>query len=124
LRISSRNLKFHIETTKSALKVAREFLELNKSGKVSDNIVYSLVLRARESYIVDCLNEGKIATTKGFLQLLDKIGAGKEAYLSYLRAKSDKKAVSSVSLDDALKIHTYLENKIKEQERWIKERSS
>ena len=56
--LTRENLKFHIETTKSALKVIKSALELEQD-KISDNIVYSLILRLREVYIVDYLIKNK-----------------------------------------------------------------
>ena len=49
-KLTKKNLKFHLETTKSALKVVKEAIELAKidNENISDNVMYSLVLRLRE----------------------------------------------------------------------------
>ena len=78
--LTKNNLKWHFETTRSALKVQKESIGLAEleDKTISDNIVYSLILRLREAYIVDCLSKAKQYTTKSFLALLDKIQISRE----------------------------------------------
>jgi len=49
VRITKKNLEWYFETTKSALEVLREGIDLcrDEDAMVSDNVAYSLVLRLR-----------------------------------------------------------------------------
>ena len=56
--VTKKNLSFHFETTKSAMSVVWADIELKREqGKkyVEDASAYSLILRLRELYIVECL---------------------------------------------------------------------
>lgn len=124
--LTKRNLEFHFETTKSAMAVCKEMIELVKQikNKVSDNIIYSLVLRLREAYIVDCLIKNKIAYAKGLFNLINKIGRDLEAYYAYMRSKRDEKSRESVDVRTVERIYFYILDKIKEQEKWAGRRKN
>ncbi len=118
---TKRNLRWHFDTTESALKMDKIALEL-QDNFVSDNIIYSLTLRLREAYIVDCLMKNKKPTTKEFISLIKKISGFDESYKSYLRAKNDERTKKIVSLDEAKKMHSYITDKLSEQEKWIRKK--
>lgn len=117
--LTKRNLRWHFDTTESALKMDKIALEL-QDNFVSDNIIYSLILRLREAYIMDCLMKNKKSTTKEFISLIKKISGSDEIYLAYLRAKNDEKAKKTIPIKEAEKIYSYLIDKLKEQEKWTR----
>lgn len=122
--ITSSNLSLHIETTISALNVIKESIGLAKeeNERISDNIIYSLILRLREAYIVDCLLKGKIANNTDLIKLIKKLTGSKIAYDSYQRSKSNARNQRKVNFDEAEKIYNYVISLIEEQKRWIKRR--
>ncbi len=74
------------------LKEIREMLDFNKlvienEEKVSGGTVYSIVLRARELYLIDCLLKGRNPTKKQFLEFL----GNEDLYKIYENVKNDKK---------------------------------
>lgn len=74
--LTKRNLKWHIDTTKSAIKVIKKDLEISKELNekyISDDIVYSLVLRLRALYTIDCIRANKLCSKKGFLNIIKEI---------------------------------------------------
>jgi len=117
-KLTKKNLRFHIETTKSALKVIKEAVDLAKieNENISDNIIYSLILRLREVYIVDCLLKNKISTTKGVLSLIENLTGSRSSYDAYIRSKKGKKTKKLVSIKEANEIYRYIDKRIKEQE--------
>jgi predicted nucleotidyltransferase len=120
-KLTRENIKFHIETTKSALNAIKEVMKITEiDEKISDNIAYSLILRLREVYIFDCLIKNKKWSKKEFLMLLKKISGSEEAYLGYLRAKDKKKIQENLNLEEAEKIYSYISEKIKKQENLFK----
>ena len=117
------NLKFHIETTKSAMGVVKAYIDLCKEeGEkfVSDASAYSLILRLRGIYIVKCLIDRREYTNRDFLAFVKKIAGSKDAYDGYLRVKDETKGGKKLLVEEAQKLHDYILKKIKEQERWVK----
>ncbi|MBS3090175.1 nucleotidyltransferase domain-containing protein [Candidatus Pacearchaeota archaeon] len=126
--LNKKNLKWHIKTTKSAMKIVEKFIELEedkKTGrhKISDNIAYSLILRLREVHIVDCMAKNKIPATKELLKLIVRLSGDKEAYYAYKRSKEKSSGLKRISTEQARKIYSYVNKKIKEQEEWLKAKS-
>jgi len=122
VKLTKKNLNFHIETTKSAMKVIEKSVDLDKDMgiKAGDGSAYSLILRLRGIYIVDCLKNEKQRSKKEFLRLIKKVSGSLNAYKGYLRVKSDKKTKDELPLEEAEKLHNYIMKKINEQGEWIK----
>jgi predicted nucleotidyltransferase len=120
--LSQKNLKWHIDTTKSAMKVVEKSIELSKemAVKEGDGSAYSLILRLREIYIADCIKKGRIWNKNEFLKIIKEIAGSLNAYEGYLRVKTNKKMEDKLPLEEAKKLHDYILKKIKEQEEWIK----
>lgn len=121
-RLTKENLNFHIETTKSAMGVIDASIKLSREMGIeeSDASAYSLILRLRGIYIVDCLKKGRLWNKKEFLGMIKRIAGSLKAYEGYLRTKSDKKTEDKLPLKEAEKLYNYIIKKIKEQEEWIK----
>ena len=122
--LTRKNLRFHIQTTKSAMRVVREAIKLSKIDKkdCGDSIAYSLILRLREAYIVGCLIKNRKFSNKELLGLIDKIAGSREAYEGYLRVKNDKKREEKLKTCEAEKLMSYILDRIDEQNKWVKRR--
>ncbi|MBS3078563.1 nucleotidyltransferase domain-containing protein [Candidatus Pacearchaeota archaeon] len=88
--IKKENLKWHLETTKSSLKMIRTILNIEED-KVGGNVIYPLILRLREAYIIDCLLKNRKYRKKDFLEMLKRRGIY-ELYKGYELEKRSKKA--------------------------------
>ncbi len=123
-RLSKKNLAFHFDTTKSAMNVIKAQIALAQESRevfLSDSTSYSLILRLRELYLVDCLLKNKMWSKKELLHLIKKIAGSLKAYEGYVRAKNDEKPSRSLPLSDAKKLHEYVSHNIREQEKsWVK----
>jgi len=122
--LTKKNLKWHIETTKSVMQVNKRFIEISEiqNEKVSDDVIYSLILRLREIYIINCLIKNKKPTTKGILDLIMQITKSKDSYEAYLRSKDNKPEREKISVQEANKLYNYIKKEIKQQERWLAKR--
>lgn len=121
--LTRKNLDWHIEGTKSILKVNRESIGLSKemfSKFVGDAVAYSLVLNLRSMYIVNCLKIGKLWSNKELLRLIKGITGSLMAYEGYIRVKSNQRKKEDFPIEEAEKLYNYVYSKIKEQERWVK----
>lgn len=122
-KITRENLEPHIETTKSVLAVVHEFLALYESKeRISDAILYSLVLRLREWHIVENILRRESVKKGEFIALVKHVSGSYDPYRAYLRSKNEKKDEKKTSVEAALKIYNHLSEKIKEQEAWIRKR--
>ena len=132
-KLTKKNLTWHIELTKSALNVNKEIIKLDEetNSDSSDGIAYSLILRLRGTYIVDCLIKNKIPIKKELINLIKKISGSLKSYEGYLRVKNNgPKGVSSgvkdkneLPIEEAKKLYEYICKKIKEQEKWARTKS-
>lgn len=122
VKLTKKNLGFYIETTKSALEVNYQFMKISEElkEKCPDSVAYSLILRLRGIYIVDCLIKEKMWSKKNFLALLKKVSGSTEAYEGYLRIKNNKKRRETLEISQAKKIIDYISKKIKSHEEWVK----
>ena len=126
-RLTKKNLKFYTETGKSALKINKGIIKINEDDKsmyLGDRVSYSLILRLRSSYIIDCLIKDRKWTTKEFLALIKKISGNLTAYGGYLRVKDEKPQKEELPIKEAEKLHDYIFKKIKEHERWVKTKNN
>ena len=125
-KLTKKNLRLHIELTKSALKVNRKAIDLDKEwpSNCGDAVAYSLVLRLRGIYLVDCMRKNKGWSTNGLKTLIKKITGSLKAYEGYLRVKNNGKRREELPVEEAEKLYAYDLKKIREQEKWLKERKS
>jgi len=124
-QLTKKNLKWHIELTKSALGINREFIKLDKYLKSNsgDGVAYSLILRLRGAYIVDCLIKNKIPAKKKLLNLIKKISGSLKSYEGYLRVKNNEKNKNELPTEESARLYDYIVKKINEQEKWAKTKS-
>lgn len=122
--LTEKNLKWHIDTTKSAMKVVKEYIELSRDANigVADAAAYSLILRLRTIYIIDCLRKNKRWTKKEFLSLIKKISKSLNAYERYLASKNKNTKDCILSTEEAEKLMDYINMKIRSIEKWLRER--
>jgi len=125
--LSKINLKWHIETTKSAMDFVEKDIDISKElneKNTSDASAYSLVLRLRGVYLVNCLMKNKKWSNKELKLLIKKTTGSLKVYEGYLRVKNKQKSKIKENIPpiEAEKLHTYILKKIKEQKKWLKER--
>lgn len=119
-RIELKNLKWHLETTRSSLKMIRSILDIEEDY-VNGKVIYPLILRLREAYIIDCLLKNHKYGKKEFLEMLKRRGIY-ELYEGYELEKRGKKAkgVDRKKAEIAYQlVLNYLENYGKKEDRKI-----
>lgn len=103
---------------KKILSEIKRVIEINKDAvitydnskkKVPDGIIYSLVLRLRELYILKCLLSKKKHSKKEIKEVV-----GEENYKAYQRVKEEKEEKNSISPKEAMEM-------IELSEKWLKE---
>lgn len=122
--LTKKNLKWHIDTTKSAMKVVKEYIKFAEEmeEKVGDSVSYSLILRLRTLYIIDCIKKNKIWKKSEFLKLVKEISGFLTAYKRYLSSKNKNTLDYKLPIEEAEKLMYYINKKIIALEKWLREK--
>ena len=107
-------IKKHLNEIRSMTKINEKFIEIDKErgGRVLDETLYSLVLRLRELYLIECLRSRKNPTKKSFMDLIKRI-ASEESYNAYLRIKNDLKSKKIVPVKEAMALIDEIKRRVK-----------
>lgn len=124
--LTKNNIKWHIETTKSAINMNKAAIKLDKElelDKTGDSTAYSLVLRLRGIYIINCLKNNKLWNNNELISLIKKITGSTAAYERYLYVKNNRgKSKYLLLIKEAEKLLDYVKKENLKQEKWLKEK--
>ena len=111
------SIRENIDDIKSMTRVNEEVIKFDEEigEKVLDGTIYSLVLRLRELYLIDCLKNNKNQSKKEFKSLIKRI-ASEECYKAYLRIKNDLKSKQVIPVEEAKAIINEIKKRTKELE--------
>ena len=120
IEISSKNFKYYIKECKRILNINKSFIKLDKiNGKnlESKEIIYSLLLRLRGIYMMNCLLGKKRYSNKEFKKwLASRTGLGEDEiniiYEFYTNIKYNKNIKKSISIEFAEKLVNLLQEEI------------
>lgn len=106
-----------LEEIKSVLKINREIIEIDEemNKPVRDGTAYSVVLRLRELFLIECLLKNKPYTNNNFLKIIEKNNS-RDIYEAYLRVKNNSKEKNNLGLPKILNLLEYSKKLIKEIE--------
>lgn len=110
-------IKKHFDEIKSITKINEKSIEIDQEmkEKVSDETLYSIVLRLREMYLIECLKNSKNPSKKEFMDLIKRI-ASEESYNAYLRIKNDLKPKKVISVKEAMSLIDEIKKRIRNLE--------
>jgi len=118
--VTKKNLKWHLESSKSALKIVEKaLLTEDKDLIVNDAIIYSLMLRLREIYLVDCILNNKVGNVKGLIKYSEKIKSIDKLYNTYRKLRNDEKIKIEVNVEDVRGCYEFANDKLEDQMRRI-----
>ncbi len=105
------NVKIMLNEIGRILKINKDIVKLceDNNTKIPDGIVYSIVLRLRELYLLRCLRSNKPYSKRDFLKM-----CGIKSYSAYTRIKRNEKELSET-------IPKELKGLLDLSERWLKE---
>ncbi|MBU2576146.1 MAG: DUF2080 family transposase-associated protein [Nanoarchaeota archaeon] len=105
------NIKKNLSEIEGVFKINQDSLRMCKENNLNipDGIVYSVVLRLRELYLIKCLISNKVYHKKYFLELV-----GEKVYSAYLRIKRDEKELDNLPPDELIRV-------IDLSKKWLKE---
>ncbi len=109
---SKKNLYSYIKTTDEKIDLVKRALNKIKN-KVSDSVLYTLVLRIRTLQIIEKLIKNQKYSKKEFVNLIKKISGGEDSYQAYLNIKNNLGDKCQTSVEEATKLLYYLEKELK-----------
>jgi len=113
IKVTKKNIKWYLETTKNRMAVIKRSISMierkKPDGKLSDSVVYSLILRLRTLYMIDCLKNNKKYEKSNFLKLVKDISGSLTAYDRYVRIKNNGEGGRETPLAEGKNLYEYLE---------------
>ena len=119
---TKKNVAWHIETTRSAMDVIVESIKLSRElgAKEDEASSYSLILRLRGIYLLDCLLADKPWRNSELKKLVTKVSGSSQAYEGYQNIKNNKKSKDTLDLNEAEKLKDYILQRLNTQEKLLK----
>ncbi len=105
------NTKSIISEIKGILKINKDTMKICEENNLNipDGVIYSIVLRLRELYLIKCLFSKKTYYKRDFLKFIDE-----KIHLAYLRVKREEKELNNILPNELVNI-------INLSEKWLKE---
>ncbi|MEK6928196.1 MAG: nucleotidyltransferase domain-containing protein [Nanoarchaeota archaeon] len=105
------NFKYLLKEIEKIIKINQDtILTCNENNQqIPDGVIYSIVLRLRELYLIKCIILGKQYNKEVFLKLV-----GENSYNIYNRVKRDEKELNNISYEEAYSL-------INLSSKWLKE---
>jgi hypothetical protein len=123
INVTKKNIKWHMKTTKDCLEIIKSSIDRIETkkpdGKLSDAIAYSLILRLRTLYMIDCLRNKKAYNKNEFIELTKKISGSSTAYERYVYSKSNEDNKRELLLSEGKKLYLYLKEYLQKIRRSI-----
>ncbi len=112
IKVTKKNIKWYIDTTKDRLELIKSSIDRiekkKPNGRLSDAIAYSLILRLRTLYMIDCLRNKKAYNKNEFIELTKKISGSLTAYERYVYSKNNEDSKRVLLLSEGKKLYIYL----------------
>ena len=120
--VTKKNLKWHLKTSKSALRIIKKALETGEKELIVNNaIIYSLILRLREIYLADCILEKKIGSIKGLIKYSENLKIIKKLYKAYKEARDKNKIITKINAEEVREGYEFVKDRLEKQEVRINE---
>ncbi len=118
VNVTKKNIKWYLETTKDRLKIINNSIDriekAKPNGKLSDAIAYSLILRLRTLYMINCLRNNKLYNKNEFVSLIKKISGSSKAYERYIYAKDNQDNKRELPLNEGKSLYIYLKKYLRD----------
>ncbi len=121
IKINRLDFKWLLQEAESALKIVEQFLQLDKLEKRkeldSTAIIYSMILRMRRLFLVQCILKNEKHSNREFKSALNKKGLPKELvarfYEIYNAERDERKPKASVSIQEAALLYQITKNELR-----------
>ncbi|MBI2106080.1 nucleotidyltransferase domain-containing protein [Candidatus Woesearchaeota archaeon] len=107
------DFSFIMETTEDILEINKDMIDLESEEFSNYAVIYSLVLRLRGLYMIDCILKGRKYFNKDFKKFAIGKGVDKfNLFYSIYRNQRDNKRVGKIKIfkDDVIKLYSLVKN--------------
>jgi predicted nucleotidyltransferase len=116
IKLNKDSFKTYLESTKRIMGINKGLFDLDET--LSENNIYSLILRLRGFYMISSLLKKQPSTKEGFKSFLISEGLDyKKLYRVYQDAKADKNKTFTLGKEESLKLLNCLEKQIKKYDK-------
>lgn len=113
IRADIKNVGRYLESTEEKLKLIKKVLEKIGGNKlIPDPVLYTLVLRIRTLKIIKNLIKKRVYSKMEFIERVNNVSGGVNAYESYVNIKNNKTPQNRTSVQEAIKLYNYLEKEL------------
>ncbi len=114
------NIKALLKEIGQVLDINRESVKIceKKKENIPDGIIYSIILRLRELYLIRCILSDKSFSRDEFIKI-----CGEKAYSAYIRVKKGGEELDDISSKEITELLSKTEKWPKELKSWKKESS-
>lgn len=126
LSVSIKGVKEYLQAARRALRRVDSLISDKEevSTETADAVAYSLILRLRGLYILDCIAQKKQQSKQELLALIRKVAGSLNIYNRYVAMKNDEEGHMhrvEIKIEEAIAIRDYLQGGITRWAEMIKE---
>ncbi len=124
-KYTKKDFKFLLETTKTALEVNKEIIETESHIFTSSACIFSLILRLRALYMIECILKNKKYTNKEFKNFVEKnkITNFNKLYKIYRKVRDNKTIKIKMPKENVIKLYNLLKNETEKKSKEISNKS-
>ena len=117
--VSKKSIRWILNNTKSVLNINRDFIDLEDEGFENDAVIYSLMLRLRGLYMIDCVLKNKCYSNENFSRFVKTNGIKSDFYRIYRRVRDNKTVKIRVMKKDVERLYEAVKNETEKKSREI-----
>ena len=114
---SKKSIRWILNNTKSVLKINRDFIDLEDESFENDAVIYSLMLRLRGLYMIDCVLKNKCYSNENFNRFVKTNGIRDDFYRIYRKVRDNKNVKIRVMKNDVKILYETVKNET-EKKSW------
>jgi len=116
---SKKSIRWILNNTKSVLKINRDFIDLEDESFENDAVIYSLMLRLRGLYMIDCVLKNKCYSNENFNRFVKTNGIRDDFYRIYRKVRDNKNVKIRVMKNDVKILYETVKNETEKKSREI-----
>lgn len=117
--VSKKSIRWILDNTKSVLNINRDFIDLEDENFENGAVIYSLMLRLRGLYMMDCVLKNKSYSNENFNRFVKTNGLKDDFYRIYRRVRDNKNVKIRVMKNDVEKLYELVKDETEKKSREI-----
>lgn len=119
VKFSKKSVRWILDNTMDVLNINRDFIDLEDENFENDAVIYSLMLRLRGVYMIDCVLKNKGYSNKDFNRFIKNNGINDSFYKIYRKVRDKKTMKMKVVKNDVERLYMVVKNETEKKSREI-----